>query len=588
MKTIQRLIDIIPHQLGSFPSNNCLSDKTGGIWKKFTTSEVKNIVDRFSLGLLKLGFQPGDKFAIVSPNRTEWNFVDLGVLQIGGIDVPVYPTISADEYEYIFNDAEVKLAFVGDDELYQKVHKIKPKVKSLQEIYLFNHVEGKKHWTEILNDADESLRPRLNEIEDSITPDDMATIIYTSGTTGTPKGVMLSHNNIISNVTSLSKIFPINQTHRVISFLPICHIFERTSIYFYLTVGASIYYAESMEKTGENLLEVKPNYFTTVPRMLEKIFDKIMDKGRELKWPKQAIFGWAVNLANHYDPEGKNNFFYNLRLWAARKLVFSKWLTALGGEVKGIICGAAALQPRLARIFTAAGIPICEGYGLTESSPVITCNRFNEGEYYLGTVGFPIPDVQIKIGENGEILAKGPNIMIGYYNKPEYTKASIDDEGWLHTGDVGELVDGKFLRITDRLKEIFKTSGGKFIAPLPIENKMKESLFIRNIMVIGENRNFSAALIIPEFDFIKKWSKKKKLDVQSNEDICKNPIVKERIWEDVQKYNERFSKVEQIKKIELLSNDWTIESNELTPTIKLKRKAILNNNKELIEKIYST
>lgn len=588
MKTILRLIDIIPHQLETYPSNNCISDKTNGVWKKFTTSEVKNIVDRFSLGLLKLGFQPGDKFAIVSPNRTEWNFVDLGVLQIGGIVVPVYPTISADEYEYIFNDAEVKLAFVGSDELYHKVHTIKPKVKSLQEIYLFNHVEGKKYWTEILNIADESLRPRLNEIEDSITPNDLATIIYTSGTTGTPKGVMLSHNNIISNVTSLSRIFPINQAHRVISFLPICHIFERTSIYFYLTVGASIYYAESIEKVGENLLEVKPNYFTTVPRLLEKIFDKIMDKGRDLQWPKKSIFGWAVNLANNYNPEGKNNSFYNLRLRAARKLVFSKWLAALGGEVKGIICGAAALQPRLARIFTAVGIPICEGYGLTESSPVITCNRFNEGEYSLGTVGFPIPDVQIKIGENGEILAKGPNIMIGYYNKPEYTKASIDDEGWLHTGDVGELVNGKYLRITDRLKEIFKTSGGKFIAPLPIENKMKESLFIRNIMVIGENRNFSAALIIPEFDFIKKWSKKKKLGVLSNEEICKNPIVKERIWEDVQKYNERFSKVEQIKKIELLSNDWTIESNELTPTIKLKRKTILNNNKELIEKIYST
>lgn len=587
MKTIRRLIDIIPHQLETHPSNNCIADKTGGVWKKFTTVDVKNTVDKFSLGLLKLGFQPGDKFAIVSPNRSEWNFVDLGVLQIGGIVVPVYPTISADEYEYIFNDAEVKLAFVGNDELYRKAHKIKSKVKSLQEIYLFDHVEGKKHWSEILNTADESLRSRLNEIEDSIAPGDLATIIYTSGTTGTPKGVMLSHNNIISNVTSISKIFPINQTHRVISFLPICHIFERTSVYFYLTVGASIYYAESIEKVGENLLEVKPNYFTTVPRLLEKIFDKIMDKGRDLKWPKQAIFGWAVNLANHYDPEGKNNFFYTLRLRAARKLVFSKWTAALGGDVKGIICGAAALQPRLARIFTAAGIPICEGYGLTESSPVITCNRFNKGEYYLGTAGFPIPDVQIKIGENGEILAKGPNIMIGYYNKPEYTKASIDDEGWFHTGDIGELVDGKFLRITDRLKEMFKTSGGKFIAPLPIENKMKESLFIRNIMVIGENRNFSAALIVPEFDFIKKWSKKKKLGVQSNEDICNHPIIKERIWEDVQKYNERFAKVEQIKKIELLSNDWTIESNELTPTLKLKRKAILCTNKELIEKIYS-
>jgi long-chain acyl-CoA synthetase len=580
-----RLFDLIPFQLSNYPNKKCVIDKKEGKWVSFSAEETQSIIDKFSLGLLKLGLNPGDRLAIISPNRTEWNFVDLGILQAGCVDVPVYPNISLSEYEYILNDSGAKYAFVANLDLFEKITSIKSKVKSLIEIYSLDKLEGKKHWKDILELADESLRGRLNQIKESVKTDDLATIIYTSGTTGTQKGVMLSHKNIMSNVNSINKIMPINNTHIAFSFLPICHIFERTAVYYYMKVGASIYYAENIDKVVDNLKEVKANYFTTVPRLLEKIFDKIMETGRELKQPKQAIFGWAVNLANHYDPQGKNNFFYNIRLSVARKLVFSKWLEALGGEVKGIISGAAALQPRLGRIFTAAGIQVAEGYGLTETSPVITCNRFED--FYIGTVGFPIPDVQIKLDDTGEILTKGPNVMMGYYNKPETTKTAIDEDGWFHTGDIGVMINDKYLKITDRLKEVFKTSGGKFIAPLPIENKMKESLFIRNIMVIGENEKFCAALIIPEFDFIKKWCEKKSVQDYLVDGKTCNDIVKERIQKEIDHYNKRFSHIEQVKKFVLVDKDWTIETGELTPTLKLKRKIILKNHEDLIKKIYS-
>lgn len=584
---VERLFDILPNQLSQFPQKNALCDKVGGSWRKYSTKACQEIVDKVSLGLLKMEFQPGDKFAIISYNRTEWTLLDLGILQIGGVDVPLYPNMSPEDYEYIFNDSQVKLVFVENQELYKKVKKVITKTPSVKELYTFNEVSGAKNWSEIVNLADESDRGRLSALEESITQENLATIIYTSGTTGVPKGVALTHLNILSNVKSINDIMPITNAHRVISFLPICHIFERTSVYFYLYIGGSVYFAESIEKVGENLKEVKPNYFTTVPRLMEKIYDKIMDKGRNLSPAKKAIFGWAVNLANHYDPKGENSLFYKIRLVAARKLVFSKWMEALGGEVQGIISGAAALQPRLSRIFTAAGATIREGYGLTETSPVLTCNRFTHGDYYLGSVGIPLPGVEIKLSESGEILAKGNNVMKGYYNNPDATKEVIDDEGWFHTGDVGEWVEGKFLKITDRVKEIFKTSGGKFIAPLPIENKMKESNFIGEIMVVGENQKHAAAIIVPNFDFIRKWCTKKCTDVHSNEEITGSPIIKERIWKDVQKYNKRFGHIQQIKKIELVPDTWTVDSGELTPTLKLKRRVILAKYKNLIEKIYS-
>lgn len=580
-----RLFDLIPYQIENFPQQNCLSDKKDDKWISFSIESVKSIVDKFSLGLLKIGINPGDKLAIISPNRTEWNFVDFGLLQIGCIDIPVYPNISLSEYEYILNNAEAKIVFVANEDLFTKINSIKKRIPTLTDIYTFDKLEGIKHWKEILELTDESLYDKLNEYKNNVKADDLATIIYTSGTTGTPKGVMLSHKNILSDVNSLCKIMPINNTHRVISFLPICHIFERTAIYYFFKIGAAIYYAENIDKVPVNLHEIKPNYFTTVPRLLEKIFDKIMEMGRELKQPKKAVFGWAVNLANHFNPRGRTNLFYDIRIWAARKIVFSKWKEALGGEVKGIISGAAALQPRLGRIFTAAGINVIEGYGLTETSPVIACNRFED--YYIGTVGMPIPDVQVKIDESGEILTKGPNVMMGYYNNPEATKNAIDEEGWFHTGDIGIMIEDKYLKITDRLKEVFKTSGGKFIAPLPIENKMKESLFIKNIMVIGENRKFCAALVVPEVNFIKKWCEKKSVKDYLEKGMTCSQAVQERIWKEIQYYNKRFSHIEQVKKFELVNEDWTIETGELTPTLKLKRKVIKKNYEDLIEKIYS-
>lgn len=587
MQERKRIIDILDYQLKNYPREDVLCDKASGTWRKYSSSEVKNIVDDFSLGLLKMGFRPGDKFSIISHNRTEWNFVDLGILQMGGVDVPIYPNMSETEYEYIFNDAEVKLVFVEGKALLDKVKHVVPKTKSVKEIYTFDKIEGVKHWSDISAAADKSLLTELVSIEDSIKAEDLATIIYTSGTTGIPKGVMLSHINILSNINSLEQIIPINSTHRVISFLPICHIFERTSVYYYLTLGCAIYYAQSTDTIGADLLDVKPNYFTTVPRLLEKIFERIMEKGRNLKGLKKAIFGWAVNLANHYDPMGKNNILYIIRLAIARKLVFSKWTEAIGGQVKGIISGAATLQPRLARIFTAAGIPVREGYGLTETSPVLTCNRFEDNEYYLGSAGITIPDVQIKIAEDGEILAKGPNVFKGYYNKPDLTAKAFDADGFFHTGDIGEIIEEKFLKITDRKKEVFKTSGGKFVAPMPLENKMKESWFINNIMVVGENRKFTAALIVPDKVFVHNWCKKKGYDNLDINDIALCKVLKERMWKDIQKYNKRFSHIEQIKKFEIVKEDWTVETGELTPTLKLKRKIILEKYKDLIEKIYS-
>jgi long-chain acyl-CoA synthetase len=583
---IKRLIDVIPHQLKSHPQEDALCDKATGEWRKYSTAECKAIVDNFSLGLLKMEVKQDDKIAIISGNRTEWNFVDIGSLQVGAVTVPLYPNMSEDNYHFILEDAEVIMVFVSNKEIFDKVEKVKSEINRQIAVYTFDKVDGALHWSKVTDQADESLRDELINREDSIDKEHLATIIYTSGTTGTPKGVMLTHKNITSNVKSIGQILPINFTHKVISFLPLCHIFERTASYYYLTNGTSVYYVDSTDKIGEYLLEVKPNFFTTVPRVLEKVYDKIMAKGRELPGAKKAIFGWALNLANHFHPQGKNSLLYNLRLGVARKLVFSKWREALGGNVIGVMSGAAALQPRLGRIFNAAGIPIVEAYGLTETSPGISSNHYEKGGYYIGTVGPALPDVEIKIGDNGEILCKGPNVTQGYYKRPDYTKEVFDEEGWFHTGDVGELVDGRFLKITDRVKEIFKTSGGKFVAPQPIENKMKESLFIEQIMVIGENRNFAAALIVPNYDFILQWAKLKKINISTKEDVVNSVDVKNRIWEDIDKYNKRFGKVQQIKKFAVIEDEWSVETGELTPTLKVKRRIIQDKYQELFEKIY--
>ncbi|MEE9450147.1 MAG: long-chain fatty acid--CoA ligase [Ignavibacteriaceae bacterium] len=583
---IRRLFDIIPHQQKIHPNEAALCDKAMGEWRKYSISKCKEIVNNVSLGLIKMGIKKDDKIAIISGNRTEWNFIDIGSLQIGAIIVPLYPNMSEDNFQFIFNDAGVKLVFVANKELLDKVKRVNAKVDNPVEVFTFDKVNGARHWSEVTDMADDNLKDKLDDIKDSITEDTLATIIYTSGTTGTPKGVMLTHKNIVSNVLSISQILPIGSEHKVISFLPLCHIFERTASYYYLINGSSVHYVESSDKIGEYLQEVKPNFFTTVPRMLEKVYDKIMAKGRILPGTKKIIFGWALNLANHFHPQGMNSLFYNIRLSVARKLVFSKWKEALGGNIIGIMSGAAALQPRLGRIFNAAGIPLVEAYGLTETSPGITSNRYEKGDYYIGTVGPTLPGVEIKLAENGEILCKGPNVTKGYYKKPEFTKEAIDEDGWFHTGDIGELIGGRFLKITDRVNEIFKTSGGKFVAPQPIENKMKESLFIEQIMVIGENRNFAAALVVPKFDFILDWIEIKKLNISSKEDVVNSVDVKNRIWEDINKYNKRFGKVQQIKKFALIEDEWSVETGELTPTFKLKRRVIKEKYKELFELIY--
>ena len=582
-----RLIDVIPYQLKMYPRDDAVCDKVTGQWRKYSTAECKQIVDDFSLGLLKSGVQKDDKIAIISRNRAEWNFVDIGSLQAGAIVVPMYPNMSEENYKFIFEDAEVKIIFVEGKELFDKVNRVLENINRQIDVYTFDAVDGAEQWTVIKNNVDASLQERINSINDAINEDDLATIIYTSGTTGVPKGVMLTHKNIISNIKSLTQFLPIDEHHRAISFLPLCHIFERTASYYYLTNGTSINYVHDTDKIGEFLQEVRPNFFTTVPRVLEKVFDKIMATGRELPAAKKAIFGWAVNLANHYNPKGNNNSFYNMRLAVARKLVFSKWKEALGGNIIGIMSGAAALQPRIGRIFNAAGIRVIEAYGLTETSPGLTSNHFEKGDYYIGTVGLPFPQVEIKIAENGEILAKGPNVTKGYYKRPDFTKEAIDEDGWFHTGDVGEMVEGRFLKITDRVKEIFKLSGGKFVTPAPIENKMKESLFIEQIMVIGEYRKFTAAIIIPAFGFIRKWAKRKGLKLNTKEEIVNSTEVKERIWKDIQRYNKRFGKIQQIKKFALITDEWSVETGELTPTLKLKRRIIRENYKDLYEKIYS-
>ncbi len=581
-----RLFDILPHQLENYSKEVALACKENGRWKTYSTQECLDIIKKMSLGLMELGVRIDDKLAIIAENRPEWNFTDLAILQLGAVDVPIYPTISPREYEFIFNHAEVKYCFVGNAELLEKVNQIKSNVPTLKDIFSFDRLEGCRHWSELLDMADESRNEELEAIKASIDPGSLATLIYTSGTTGNPKGVMLSHNNLTSNIRDTVKVLPLNNTHRCLSFLPLCHSFERMVSYTYMSLGVSIYYAESMETIGENLKEVKPHFFTTVPRLLEKVYEKIIAKGLELSGIKKALFFWALNLGMKYDEQGKNGAWYNFRLGIARKLIFSKWREALGGEIIGIVTGAAALQLRLARVFNAAGIKVREGYGQTESSPVLTINRFEEGGYYLGTVGPAIPGVELKIADNGEILARGENVMLGYYKNPEQTAETLRD-GWLHTGDVGVFVEGRFLKITDRVKQLFKTSGGKYVAPQPIENKMVESFFIEQIMVIGENRKFVSALVQPAFDSIREWGKNHGLNFTSNEEIARSKEVISKIASEIEERNPEFSHVEQIKAFRLVPDVWSIDSGEMTPTMKLKRRVVLEKYKNLIEEIYS-
>ncbi len=585
---VKRLIDLLPYQLENYQQPDAIAAKINGKWKHYSAQEVVDNAAKVSRVLLKLGIKPGDKIALVANNRPEWNFVDLGILGIGAVNVPVYPTISEGEYKFIFNDAEVKFAFVSDAGLYKKVNDIRGEVSNLQEIYAFDNVPGAKLFTDFLALDDNSNQAEVDALFAAVKPEDLATIIYTSGTTGTPKGVMLSHNNIVSNIKSVCDMLPLSNEHRALSFLPLCHIFERTVTYTYFYKGSSIYYAESMETIGENLKEVKPHFFTTVPRLLEKVYDKIVSTGHTLTGVKKSLFFWALDLGLRFDDRGNNGFFYNLQLSIARKLIFSKWQEALGGELIGIVTGAAALQTRLAKVFAAADIRVRQGYGQTETSPVLTVDRFEDGEYCLGTVGQVIPGVEIKLDPTSkEILAKGPNIMMGYYKRPDITAETIKD-GWLHTGDVGELIDGKYLKITDRVKELFKTSGGKYVAPQVIENKMKESPYIEQIMVIGENEKFVSALVIANFPQVIEWGKRNGVDVtQSHEALLKDAKVHKLFKDEIEGFNKDFSHVEQVKRFKVMPTEWSIEGGEMTPTMKVKRKVVMEKYSKEIAEIYN-
>ncbi|OED49113.1 AMP-dependent synthetase, partial [Flavobacteriaceae bacterium (ex Bugula neritina AB1)] len=545
--------------------------------------------NRISRGLLRLGVKPNDKVAIISTNnRTEWNITDIGILQIGAQNVPIYPTISQEDYEYVLNHSESVYCFVSDEEVFQKVKNIQKNVPSLKDIYSFSDIEGCNNWNKVLElGEDTSNQEEVEKLMAAVKEDDLATLIYTSGTTGKPKGVMLSHKNIVSNALNSSVRFPlVDGETKALSFLPVCHIYERMLIYLYQYRGISIYFAESLETISDNLKEVKPDLMTAVPRLLEKVYDKIIAKGADLTGIKKKLFFWAVDIGLQYEPYGANGWWYEKKLGIARKLIFSKWQEALGGNLKVIASGSAALQSRLARVFNAAGMNVMEGYGLTETSPVVSVNDMRDRGFKIGTVGKMIPHTEVKIAEDGEILIKGPQVMMGYYKDEEKTKEVLKN-GYFHTGDIGEIDSEGFLRITDRKKEMFKTSGGKYIAPQVIENTMKQSRFIEQIMVIGDGEKMPAAFIQPNFEFIKEWAERKKIDIgSSNEEIVKNQSVIERFQEEVDEHNEKFGKWERIKKFELTSDEWSIEAEHLTPTMKLKRRVIKAKYKDLYYKIY--
>ena len=591
----KRLFDFLSYQRDNFPLEDMLGAKEKGVWRKYSTHEVGEVVNQLSLGLLQAGITAGDrsaegrdKIAILSANRPEWLFADLAIQQIGAVSVPIYPTINPQELRFILQDAAVKMIFVGDGGLYQKVRDLQAGLPDLKAIYTFQEESGVLFWRSLLTGLTPEGGKHLESMQQAVQETDLATLLYTSGTTGTPKGVMLSHRNLVSNVYSC---FPVLDEiglkgKRALSFLPLNHAFERMATYCFFYVGVSVYYAEGMEKGAENLREVRPVVFTTVPRLLEKIYEGIMAKGSKLTGVQRRLFDWALQLGEQFEINVPQSLSYRLQLALARRLVFSKWRAALGGEVKAIITGAAACQVRLLRLFTAAGIVIQEGYGLTEASPVISGNRYSEENRKFGTVGPLLPDVALRFGPDGEILIKGPNVMMGYYKRADLTAEALEGE-WLHTGDIGTLEEGKFLKITDRKKELFKTSGGKYVAPQPIENKMVESSLIEQIMVVGESEKFVGALIVPAFRELKEWYARKGSPYPGDQAVVQDKQVRALVREAVNRYNQHFNPVEQVKKFELLPQAWSIEGGELTPTLKLKRKVILDKYRDLIAGIFS-
>ena len=582
-KQVTRLFDCLSYQQEHYPQDICYATKENNNWTTYSTQDYIDISNQVSRALLKLGVHKNDKVAVIVPvNQPKWHFLDTGVLQIGAQNVPLYATLSESDYEYVLNHSDSIYCFVAGDDIYNKVKAVQSKTQ-LKEVYRFDD-DSEIGWEAFLKlGEDTTSQPQVEELKEAVTPEDTATIIYTSGTTGTPKGVMLSHNNIVENIKATGNRLDLKATgKRVISYLPVSHVFERAASYYATMSGMSVYFAEGIEQLGDNIREVKPHMMAVVPRLLEKIFDKIVDKGSQLTGLKKRLFFWALELGERYEPYNKNGAFYHFQLNIARKIIFSKWREALGGQLEFMLSGSAPLQPRLIRVFTAAGIPIYEGYGMTESSPGATLNDLRNHGLKIGTVGKPMDGVEIKIAEDGEILMKGHLVMKGYYKRPELTAETIID-GYLHSGDIGELDADGFLKITDRKKEIFKTSGGKYIAPAVLESELKKSRFIEQIMVIGESQRMPAALVQVNFEFINEWAKRKGYEIK---DVQTDERLRNRLQQEFDTYNEKFGQWEKIKKFEITKEEWSTESGHLTPTMKMRRKIILEKHLDLFDKIY--
>ncbi len=579
--TITRVFDLLQYNLEKFPKEEFISGKVKGRWLKYSTQKFCDTVDLLSKGLISLGMGKASRVAVMSHNRPEWNITDFAIMQIGAYQIPLYPTLAEHDIKFILENAEVTVVFAADELIYKKLEAVNKELNSPVKIYTFDEISGTENWDTLLKAGEAQEGVDLDSYRKEITADDILTLIYTSGTTGTPKGVMLTHNNLVKNFENSAVLLP-DGIIKGLSFLPLSHIFERMVVYLYMYTGVGVYYAESMDTIVADIQFVQPSVFSTVPRLLEKVYEKIMEKGKALSGIKKGIFFWSVALAEKF--ETTNSWWYNLQLGIARKLVFKKWQEALGGNIIVIVSGGAALNPRLARIFWAAGMPVFEGYGLTETSPVITVNHFDNTMF--GTVGPAIEGMEIKIAEDGEVLARGHAIMKGYYLRDDLTAETIDSDGWFHTGDIGEIVGGRFLKITDRKKEIFKTAGGKYIAPQTLENKFKETAMVEQVMVLGENRKFPAALIVPNFVALKAWAEKKGIPYTTNEEMIKNAEVLDKFNRIVEMSGKDFGKWEQVKRFALLPKQWSIDGGELTPKLSLKRKVVLEKNAELIDKIY--
>jgi len=584
---ITRVFDMLPHYATYYPSDNALNSKENGVWVKYSIHQYIEKVNYISYGLMQLGIKKGDRIASITNNRPEWNFLDMAILQLGAIHVSIYPTISESDYKYILNHAEVKMVFVSGWELLRKIENIISEIPQLSDnVYTFRNLRGYKHLNEIVELGMANPSPQyLSDIKDRISSDDTITLIYTSGTTGNPKGVMLSHRNLLQNAKAVLPIVPVRQESSVLSYLPLCHIYERMMNYAWQMLGVPIYYAESIAKIAENLQEVRPTILTTVPRLLEKFYDKILTTGGKMEGIKKKIFFWANEIAKAYNEEHQT-WVYRKKLKIARKLVLKKWAAALGGNFDVIVSGGAAIQPQISKIFFAMNIPILDGYGLTETSPVIAVSNFFKNGIKIGTVGPILPGIEVKIAKDGEILTRGHCLMSGYYKAPELTKEAIDEEGWFHTGDIGHLEPEGQLRITGRKKEMFKTAFGKYVVPTLIESKFSEDPLIDNILVVGENKQFAAALIVPEFGNLRSWCAGKGIEYTTNEEMVKNPEVLKQYKKIVDHYNKFFGDTEKVSRHQLVDYEWSIQTGELTPTLKLRRSFIMNKYKDNIEQLF--